>query len=137
MTAIISASVTVTGNLTRAPEVKYLSSGKPVTELRVGATRRRRNNGIWEDDGAPLFLSASLFGDKDTWLADTLSKGDTVSLTGDLIRRTYKRQDGSEGEALEVRFPRLLGYIRKADKQSADPTAPNAAGRDLNFQPPF
>ena len=137
MTTIISASVTITGNLTQAPEVKHLPSGKPVTELRVGATRRRNNNGIWEDDGAPLFLSASLFGDKDTWLADTLSKGDTISLAGDLVRRIYKRQDGTEGESLEIRFPRLLGYIRKADKQSAGRTVPNAGGQDLSFQPPF
>ena len=133
----MTATITVTGNLTQAPEVKYLQSGKPVTELRFGATRRRNNNGTWEDDGAPLFLSASLFGDKDTWLAGTLSKGDSVSLTGDLIRRTYKRQDGTEGEALEVRFPRLLGYVRKADRQSAGPATPSGGGQNLNFQPPF
>lgn len=133
----MTATITVTGNLTQAPEVKHLQSGKTVTELRVGATRRRNNQGAWEDDGAPLFLSAALFGDKDTWLADTLSKGDTVSLSGDLIRRTYKRQDGTEGEALEVRFPRLLGYVRKADKQRTSPTAPNAGGLDLNFPAPF
>lgn len=133
----MTATITVTGNLTQDPEVKYLQSGKPVTELRFGATRRRNNNGAWEDDGAPLFLSASLFGDKDTWLAGTLIKGDSVSLTGDLIRRTYKRQDGTEGEALEVRFPRLLGYVRKADRQSAGPATPSVGGQNLNFQPPF
>lgn len=133
----MTATITVTGNLTQAPEVKYLQSGKTVTELRLGATRRRNNQGTWEDDGAPLFLSATLFGDKDTWVADTLSKGDTVSLSGDLIRRTYKRQDGTEGEALEVRFPRLLGYVRKADKQRTSPTAPNTGGQDLNFPAPF
>lgn len=133
----MTATITVTGNLTAAPEVKHLPSGKPVTELRLGATRRRNNNGTWEDDGAPLFMSASLFGDKETWVAGALSKGDTVTVTGDLVRRTYTRQDGTEGEALEVRFPRLLGYIRKADKQGGFPAAPNAAGQDLSFQPPF
>lgn len=133
----MSATVIATGNLTQAPETKHLPSGKTVTELRFGATRRRNNNGAWEDDGAPLFLSASLFGDKDTWVANTLSKGDSVTVTGDLVRRTYTRQDGTEGDTLEVRFPRLLGYIRKADKQGGSPTAPNVAGQDLSFQPPF
>lgn len=133
----MTATVTATGNLTAAPEVKHLPSGKPVTELRFGATRRRNNNGTWEDDGAPLFMSASLFGDKDTWVAGALGKGDTITVTGDLVRRTYTRQDGTEGEALEVRFPRLLGYIRKADKQGGSPTAPNIGGQNLNFQPPF
>lgn len=133
----MTATVTAAGNLTAAPEVKHLPSGKPVTELRFGATRRRNNNGTWEDDGAPLFMSASLFGDRDTRVAGTLSKGDTVAVTGDLVRRTYKRQDGTEGEALEVRFPRLLGYIRKADKQGGSPAAPGAAGQNLNFPAPF
>lgn len=133
----MTATVTVTGNLVQAPEVRYLQSGKPVTELRLGATRRRNDNGTWKDDGAPLFLSASLFGDKETWVAGALSKGDSVTVTGDLVRRTWPRQDGSEGEALEVRFPRLLGYIRKADKQGEDPAAPNVAGQNLNFRPPF
>lgn len=133
----MTAVITVTGNLTHAPEVKYLQSGKPVTELRFGATRRRNNQGAWEDDGAPLFMSASLFGDKDTWLADALAKGDTITVAGDLIRRAYTRKDGTEGESLEVRFPRLLGYIRKTDRQSAGPAAPATAGQDLSFQPPF
>ena len=133
----MTATITVTGNLTAAPEVKHLPSGKPVTELRFGATRRRNNNGTWEDDGAPLFMSASLYGDKDTWVAGTLSKGDSVTVTGDLIRRTYTRQAGGEGESLEVRFPRLLGYIRKDDKRANAQTAPNSAGQNLDFQPPF
>lgn len=133
----MTATVTVTGILAAAPELKHLPSGKPVTELRLGATRRRNNNGTWEDDGAPLFMSASLFGDKETWVANTLKKGDTVTVTGDLVRRTYTRQDGTEGEVLEVRFPRLLGYIRKADKQGNSPTAPNVAGQNLNFPAPF
>ncbi len=133
----MTATITVTGNLTQAPETKHLPSGKTVTELRFGATRRRNNNGAWEDDGAPLFLSASLFGDKDAWVTNTLSKGDTITVTGDLVRRTYTRQDGTEGDALEVRFPRLLGYIRKADKQGGSPTAPNVAGQNLSFPAPF
>lgn len=133
----MTATVTVTGNLTADPEAKRLPSGKLITELRFGATRRRNNNGTWEDDGAPLFMSASLFGDKEAWVADVLAKGDAVTVTGDLVRRAYTRTDGSEGEALEVRFPRLLGYIRKADKQGRVAAAPAAAGQNLNFQPPF
>lgn len=133
----MTATVTVTGNLTAAPEVKRLPSGKLATELRFGATRRRNNNGTWEDDGAPLFMSASLFGDKDTWVASVLSKGDAVTVTGELVRRVYTRSDSTEGEALEVRFPRLLGYIRKTDKQGSSPTGPNAAGQNLGFPPAF
>lgn len=133
----MTATITVTGNLTQAPEIKHLPSGKTVTELRLGATRRRNNNGTWEDDGAPLFLSASLFGDKDTWVAGALGKGDSVTVTGELVRRTYTRQDGSEGEALEARFPRLLGYIRKADKQGVAAGNQNVGGQNLNFSAPF
>lgn len=133
----MSATVIATGNLTQDPQVRYLPSGKPVTELRFGATRRRNINGTWEDDGGPLFMSAGLLGDKDTWVGAVLSKGDSVTITGDLVRRTYTRQDGSEGESLEVRFPRLLGYIHKGDKRANAQAAPNAAGQDLSFPAPF
>jgi len=133
----MTASITVTGNLVAAPETKHLPSGKPVTEMRVAATRRRNNQGVWEDDGAPLFISASMFGDRETWIAATLEKGDTVTVTGDLVRRTYTRQDGTEGEALEVRFPRLLGYIRKGDKRNSAAATPTAGGQNLGFPAPF
>ena len=133
----MTATVTVTGILAQPPEVKHLQSGKPVTDLRIAATRRRNNNGTWEDDGAPLFMSAALFGDKDTWVADALAKGDTVTVTGELVLRAYTRRDGTPGEDIEVRFPRLLGYIRKADKQNNGRSAPNAGGQNLDFQPPF
>ena len=133
----MTATLTATGNLTQDPEVRYLSSGKPVTDLRFGCTRRRNNNGTWEDDGSPLFISASLFGAEATWVADAVKKGDSVTVAGELVRRTYGRRDGTEGEALEVRFPRLLGYIRKADRQASAAAAPNTAGQNLNFQPPF
>lgn len=133
----MTATVTVTGNLAAAPEVKRLPSGETVTEMRLGATRRRNNNGTWEDDGAPLFLSAGLFGGKATWVADALAKGDAVTVTGELVRRTYTRSDGAGGEVLEVRFPRLLGYIRKTDKQGGASAAPNVTGLNLNSQAPF
>lgn len=132
----MAAEVTVTGTLTRDPEIKYTQSGTAVVKLALAATRRQRNRDgkQWEDDGDPLYIDAAFFGDRENYLGDVLQKGDQVSLSGALVRRNWESGTKS-GVALEVRFPKLLGYIRKSDKaggvQALAPTTSNT------FSAPF
>lgn len=132
----MAAEITVTGTLTRDPEVKYAQSGTPILKLALAATRRTQNQDTkqWEDDGDPLYIDVTFFGDRESYLGDILHKGDRVSVTGSLVRRDW--QSGSKtGVALEVRFPKLLGYIKKSDKaggvQALSPTTSNT------FNAPF
>lgn len=132
----MAAEITVTGTLTRDPEIKYAQSGTPMLKLALAATRRVQNRDTkqWEDDGDPLYIDVTFFGDRENYLGDILRKGDQVSVTGPLVRRDW--QTGSKsGVALEVRFPKLLGYIRKADRaggvQALAPTTSNT------FSAPF
>lgn len=126
----MAAEITVTGTLTRDPEIKYAQSGTPMLKLAIAATRRTQNRDTkqWEDDGDPLYIDVTFFGDRENYLGDTLHKGDQVSVTGALVRRNWESGNKS-GVALEVRFPRLLGYIRKSDKaggvQALAPTTSN------------
>lgn len=117
----MSAHVTVTGNLGRKPEIAYTSNGRAVTTLSIActATRQDKNTGQWTDDGDPLWISAPFWGDEHTYLADVLDKGARVTVDGTLIRRTYQRKDGSTGEALELRFPHLLGVIPRRPQPGA------------------
>lgn len=132
----MAAEITVTGTLTRDPEIKYAQSGTPMLKLALAATRRQQNRDTkqWEDDGDPLYLDVTFFGDRENYLGDVLHKGDTVSVTGALVRRNWDTGSKS-GVALEVRFPRLLGYVKKADKaggvQALAPTTSNT------FNAPF
>nr|DAN72840.1 MAG TPA: Single strand binding protein [Caudoviricetes sp.] len=132
----MAAEITVTGTLTRDPEIKYAQSGTAMLKLALAATRRTQNRDTkqWEDDGDPLYIDVTFFGDRDNYLGDILRKGDQVSVSGALVRRNWE-SNGKSGVALEVRFPRLLGYIRKADKaggvQALAPTTSNT------FSAPF
>lgn len=126
----MAAEITVTGTLTRDPEIKYAQSGTAMLKLALAATRRAQNRDTkqWEDDGDPLYIDVTFFGDRENYLGDILHKGDQVSVTGALVRRNWESGTKS-GVALEVRFPRLLGYVKKNDKtggvQALAPTTSN------------
>lgn len=132
----MAAEITVTGTLTRDPEIKYAQSGTTMLKLALAATRRQQNRDTkqWEDDGDPLYIDVTFFGDRENYLGDILHKGDQLSVSGALVRRNW--ESGSKtGVALEVRFPKLLGYVKKADRaggvQALAPTASNT------FSAPF
>lgn len=126
----MAAEITVTGTLTRDPEIKYAQSGTAMLKLALAATRRTQNRDTkqWEDDGDPLYIDVTFFGDRENYLGDILHKGDQVSVSGALVRRNWEA-GAKSGVALEVRFPKLLGYIKKADKaggvQALAPTTSN------------
>jgi single-strand DNA-binding protein len=132
----MAAEIVVTGTLTMDPVIKYAQSGTAMLKLALAATHRRQNRDTkeWENDGDPLYIDVTFFGDRENYLGDILHKGDQVSVTGALVRRSWEA-GGKSGVALEVRFPKLLGYIKKSDKaggvQALAPTTSNT------FDAPF
>ena len=132
----MAAEITVTGTLTRDPEIRYTQSGTALVKLALAATRRVQNRDTkqWEDDGDPLYIDVTFFGNREEYIGDILRKGDQASVTGALIRRNWESGTKS-GVALEVRFPKLLGYVKKSDKaggvQALAPTTSNT------FSAPF
>lgn len=134
----MTAEITVTGTLTRDPEIKYAQSGTAMLKLALAATRRQQNRDTkrWEDDGDPLYIDATFFGDRENYLGDILHKGDQVSLSGALVRRNWESGTKS-GVALEVRFPRLLGYIKKADRGGGVQASSRIDGSAVSLSAPF
>lgn len=112
----MSATVTVTGNLGRDPELRYLQSGKPVCDLNIAATYQRldKQTNQWEDQGDPLWLRASFWEQEAERLAGVLHKGQRVTVTGVLVQTSWTNQQGQAGTTLELRYPRFLGVIPKA-----------------------
>lgn len=91
----MACDITVQENLGQDPEVKFTQSGKQVTELRIAATAARKDqNGQWTDDGDPLWVTAAFWGEQHGYLADTLKKGDKVTVTGLPIQRGWDGQQG-------------------------------------------
>lgn len=120
----MAVETVTTGTLVKDPEVHYAQSGTPITSLRIGATRRAKNKstGGWEDDGAPLYVSAALFGDEHTYLADVLKKGDRIAVTGTMILREWHAGEKS-GIDHDLRNCRLCGYTRRDDRDGGTRTS--------------
>ena len=115
------ARVFVTGNVGRDPELRFTASGQASLDVSIGCTPRRKDkdSGQWDDDGAPLWITVTLWGEEAERWAELLNKGDRVSVNGTLKRRTYERRDGGQGEALELVGARDLAVIPKPDSQPA------------------
>lgn len=113
----MSAEITVTGNLTRDPETSKTKSGELIVRLGIAATRRQfdKKTNEWTDDGEPLYLNASFFGDSYEYITDVVAKGDQVTISGTLVLRGWESKKGS-GQSLEIRFPKFLGYMKKGDR---------------------
>lgn len=115
----MSAEITVSGNLTRDPEIAKTKTGELIVRLGIAATRRQfdKKTNEWSDDGEPLYLNTSFFGDSYEYITDLVSKGDQVTITGTLVLRGWESKKGS-GQSLEIRFPKFLGYMKKGDRTS-------------------
>lgn len=115
----MSAEITVTGNLTRDPETAKTKSGELIVRFGIAATRRQfdKKTNEWVDDGAPLYLNASFFGDSYEYIVGLVGKGDQVTLSGALVLREWESKKGA-GQSLEIRFPKFLGYMKKGDRTS-------------------
>lgn len=115
----MSAEITVSGNLTRDPETSKTKSGELIVRLGIAATRRQfdKKTNEWVDDGEPLYLNTSFFGDSYEYITDLVSKGDQVTISGTLVLRGWESKKGS-GQSLEIRFPKFLGYMKKGDRAS-------------------
>lgn len=113
----MSAEITVTGNLTRDPEPAKTKTGELIVRLGIAATRRQfdKKTNEWVDDGAPLYLNASFFGDSYEYIMGLVGKGDQVTLSGTLVLREWESKKGA-GQSLEIRFPKFLGYMKKGDR---------------------
>lgn len=93
--------VTVVGNLTADPELRYTQNGKAVASLTVAAGERQfdREANEWKD-GDSLFLRCSVWGEVAERVALSLHKGNRVMVTGALKQRSYqtKPTDGTPPE---------------------------------------
>ena len=88
--------VTIAGNLTRDPELRFTQGGKAVCNLSVAVTPRRRDErtGQWED-GQTSFYNAGVWGPAAENTAESLAKGDRVLVTGRLVEREWEQEGQS------------------------------------------
>jgi single-strand DNA-binding protein len=125
--------ITVIGNLTDDPELKFTPSGAAVANFTVASTPRTfdKQTNEWKD-GDALFLRCAAWRQLAENCAESLTKGQRVIVTGALRVRQYERQDGSKGTSVEMNVdevgPSLRFATAKVTKASRSGSAGGGAG---------
>ncbi len=108
-------AITVIGNLTADPELRYTQSGVAVTNCRVAVNRRMRNSQTneWEDklDG---YFTVNIWRDHAENVAESLKKGDRILVMGRLISRSYDDRDGQTKWVTEIEADEVCPSLRWA-----------------------
>jgi single-strand DNA-binding protein len=94
--------VTITGNLTKDPELRSTPSGTSVCKLRVAVNSRRKDSASGEWVDKPNYFDVTVWGAQGENCANYLYKGRPVAVDGRLDWREWEAQDGSKRQAVEI-----------------------------------
>jgi single-strand DNA-binding protein len=130
--------VTITGNLTDNPELKYTPNGAAVANFRIAVTARVRDGEGWRD-GDTSFFRINVWRQLAEHVADSLSKGDRAVLIGRLKSRSWETPEGDKRSVVEVEAdevaPSLRWAIVKPERAARNGEA--KAGGQFKDEPPF
>ncbi len=122
-------TITVVGNLTADPELRYTQNGLPVANFTIASTPRTfdRQANEWKD-GEALFLRASVWREFAEHVAGSLTKGSRVIATGRLRQRSYQDRDGNNRTAIELEVDEIGPSLRYATAQVTRAAGGSGAG---------
>ena len=110
--------ITVVGNLTADPELRYTQGGLAVANFTIASTPRTfdRTANDWKD-GEALFLRASCWREFAEHVAGSLTKGSRVVATGRLKQRSYETKEGEKRTSIELEIDEIGPSLRYATAQ--------------------
>ena len=108
-------TVTLVGNLTRDPELRFTTGGRGVASFGIAVSRRYQVNGEWQEQTS--YFNITAWGQLGENAAATLAKGSRVIVTGRLEQREYTTRDGDKRTAIEVVADELGPSLRWATAQ--------------------
>ncbi|WP_314100671.1 single-stranded DNA-binding protein [uncultured Frigoribacterium sp.] len=110
--------ITVVGNLTSDPELRYTQNGLAVANFTIASTPRTldRASNEWKD-GEALFLRASVWREFAEHVASSLTKGSRVIVQGRLKQRSYETKEGEKRTSFELDVDEIGPSLRYATAQ--------------------
>ena len=110
--------ITIIGNLTADPEMRFTPSGAAVASFTVASTPRTfdRQAGEWKD-GETLFMRCSIWRDAAENVAESLTKGTRVIVQGRLVQRSYTTRAGETRTVVEMQVDEIGPSLRYAKAQ--------------------
>ena len=107
--------ITVIGNITGDPELRFTPSGAAVANFTVASTPRQfdRQSNEWKD-GETLFMRCSVWRDAAENVAESLQRGTRVIVTGRLKSRSYETKEGEKRTVIEMEVDEVGPSLRYA-----------------------
>jgi len=107
--------ITVVGNLTADPELRFTASGAAVANFTVASTPRTfdRGSGEWKD-GEALFLRCNIWRQAAENVAESLTRGSRVVVTGRLKQRSFETKEGEKRTVIELEVDEIGPSLRYA-----------------------
>src|SRR5215471_3302217 len=108
-------TITVIGNLTDDPELRFTPSGAAVAKFRIASTPRvlDRQTNEWKD-GEPLFLTCNIWRQAAENVAESLQRGTRVIVSGRLRQRSYETREGEKRTVYEIEVDDVGPSLRNA-----------------------
>ena len=108
-------TLTIIGNLTQEPELRFTPSGAAVANFTVASTPRQfdRQSNEWKD-GETLFMRCSVWRDAAENVAESLARGARVIVTGRLKSRSYETKEGEKRTVIEMDVDEVGPSLRYA-----------------------
>jgi single-strand DNA-binding protein len=108
--------LTISGNLTRDPELRNLPSGQNVCNIRIAHNERRKTQADeWTD--VPAYFDVTIWSGLGEWIAANVAKGDKVVVAGRLRWREYE-VDGATRQAIDITADSIVPVPRNTSAQA-------------------
>lgn len=110
--------ITIIGNLTADPEMRFTPSGAAVASFTIASTPRtfNRQANEWQD-GETLFMRCSIWRDAAENVSESLTKGTRVIAQGRLVQRSYTDREGAQRTVVEMQVDEIGPSLRYAKAQ--------------------
>lgn len=132
--------VTIVGNLTADPDLKFTPSGAAVANFTVASTPRTFNKDTKEwEDGESLFMRCSIWRQPAENVAESLRIGHRVVVTGRLKQRSYETTSGEKRTVIELEADEVAPSLRYATAEvTKKPSTQKARPAEYDdSEPPF
>ena len=127
----MSSNVTLIGNITRDPELRFTPSGQATASFGLAVNRRWQNRQTQDWEESTSFFDVVCWRDLADNVSESLSKGARVIVTGRLEQRSWEDQDGNKRSKVEVVADEIGPSLRwaTAEVKKTDRRGPDGNGR--------
>ena len=107
-------SITIVGNITRDPELKFLNSGQAAVRLSIAVNRRWQNRQTQEWEERVSYFEVAGYGALAENAANSLTKGTRVIVSGRLEQRSWETENGEKRSIVEINADEIAPSLRFA-----------------------